>query len=151
MAFIVFVGLIYTIIKSNIDDSLIHAKTQDEFLLNLDTVFSRILKHKIKINTDKVFFGDSHIEFVGHEIPHDGVQFSGTKRKVGHRIFLSHRLKTILKSFLALPITLETTSKIILYWPNRYTICWWDTRGHRAHPLSWTDELSSVFYTLKDS
>jgi len=102
MAFIVFVGLIYTIIKSNIDDSLIHAKTQDEFLLNLDTVFSRILKHKIKINTDKVFFSDSHIEFVGHEIPHDGVQFSGTKRKVGHRIFLSHRLKTILKKFLGL-------------------------------------------------
>jgi hypothetical protein len=25
------------------------------------------------------------------------------------------------------------------------------TRGHRGHPLQWTDELSTVFYTLRDS
>ena len=101
MAFIVFVGLIYTIMKSYIDDSLIHAKTKDEFLKNLDIVFSRIRKHKIKINPDKVFFSDSHIEFVGHEITHDGVQFSG-KKKSGVQDIPLPQTKGDLKKFLGL-------------------------------------------------
>ena len=42
IAFIVLINLAYTILESYIDDILIHAKTKDEFKINLKKVFDRL-------------------------------------------------------------------------------------------------------------
>ena len=68
IAFLVLTGLVYIILESYIDDILIHAKTKDELKQNLAKVFYSFRKHRITFNPDKVFFSDSSMQFVDHEI-----------------------------------------------------------------------------------
>jgi len=79
MATIVLAGLLYTICELYLDDILIYAKTEAEFLRRLDLVLSRLDKHQITANPEKVFLGMSSVEFVGHTIDENGLSFSREK------------------------------------------------------------------------
>ena len=72
-------GLIYTICELYIDDLIIHAQTEEEFLVNLEKVLKQLDKHKINVNPDKCFFGLSEVEYVGHTINGNGLTFSREK------------------------------------------------------------------------
>ena len=79
MATIVLVGMIYTICELYLDDILIYAKTETEFLKRLNLVLGRLDKHQITVNPEKVFLGMSSVEFVGHTIDENGLSFSREK------------------------------------------------------------------------
>ena len=81
IAFVVLLGLTYSILESYIDDIFVHAQTKEKLFENLTTlIFERFRKHKITSNPDKVHLSDSKMEFVGHEFTHDGIQLSKNKK-----------------------------------------------------------------------
>ena len=71
----VLVGLIYSICELYIDDLIIHAQTEKDFLKRLEQVLQRLQKHKITVNPDKCLFGMSEVEYVGHTINGQGLTF----------------------------------------------------------------------------
>lgn len=79
MATVVLVGLIYNICELYLDDILIHAQTESEFLSRLEQVLKRLSDRKITANPEKVFLGMHEVEFVGHTINEQGLKFSREK------------------------------------------------------------------------
>jgi hypothetical protein len=79
MATIVLLGLLYMICELYLDDILIHAQTEEEFLVRLDTILKRLGDYKITANPDKVFLGMPMVEFVGHTIDEHGLSFTREK------------------------------------------------------------------------
>ena len=79
MATIVLAGLLYVICELYIDDILIHAKDEEEFLKRLHLVFERFWKYNIKLNPDKCEIGVNQIEYLGHLITPQGVTFTDNK------------------------------------------------------------------------
>jgi hypothetical protein len=76
MCMIVFVGLLYVFLEVYLDDVLIHAQTDDEFISRLRKVFERFRKHKLTASPNKCIFGTSEVEFVGHTINSTGIGMS---------------------------------------------------------------------------
>ena len=79
MATVVLIGLLYTVCELYLDDILIYAQTEEEFLRRLNLVLVRLDKHQITANPEKVFLGMSSVEFVGHTIDENGLSFSREK------------------------------------------------------------------------
>jgi hypothetical protein len=79
MATIVLAGLLYVILEVYLDDILIYAASEEQFLDNLRVVFERLRKHQLTVNPDKCKFGLSKIEYVGHVIDENGLSFSQNK------------------------------------------------------------------------
>ena len=75
MAAIVLVGLIYVICEIYIDDVIIYAPTEIEFLKRMKQVFDRFRKHKLTFNPAKVRLGLSRVEYVGHVLDDTGLSF----------------------------------------------------------------------------
>ena len=151
IAFVVLVNLVYKILEAYIDDILIHAKTKDEFMTNLDLVFSRFRKHRITFNPDKVFFSDSTMEFVGHEIAHDGIQFS-KKKLSGVNDIPVPATKGELKKFIGAANYFRdhVRNHSDLTHPLNELLPKYD-RKQRNHKITWTDELKEAFYALRDA
>ena len=76
IATVVLVNLLHVICELYIDDILIHASTENEFIQRVRQIFERFRKHKITINPNKCTLGKSEIEFVGHTISKDGITFA---------------------------------------------------------------------------
>ena len=151
IAFIVLAGLVYTILESYIDDILLHAQTKKEFWENLTKVFQRFKQFRITFNPDKVFFSDSTMEFVGHEISHDGIQFS-SKKKSGVQDIPVPATKGDLKKFLGVANYFRdhVRNHSLLAQPLSAMLPAY-VRGHRNHKLNWTDEQKITFYALRDA
>jgi len=79
MAAVVLVNLIYTICEIYIDDVIIYAQTEDEFLGRMEQVFARFRKHRLTFNPEKVRLGLSRVENVGHVIDQSGLSFTREK------------------------------------------------------------------------
>ena len=79
MAAIVLVGLIYVICEIYIDDVIIYAPTEIEFLKRMEQVFQRFRKHKLTFNPEKVRLGLSRVEYVGHVLDDTGLSFTREK------------------------------------------------------------------------
>ena len=80
MATIVLAGLIYTICEVYLDDIIVYATTEDEFVEDLTEVFKRLRKFSVKLHPEKTNLGMSSIEYVGHVIDENGLSFSDAKR-----------------------------------------------------------------------
>ena len=80
MSTVALVGLIYTACELYIDDIFVFGKDEDEFLKNLEAVFTRLRKHKVTLNPKKCRFGLQSVEYVGHVIFTEGVLFTDQKR-----------------------------------------------------------------------
>ena len=52
----VIVGLVYIILELYIDDIIIHAQNEEEFLSNLRKVFERFRQYKLKLSPKKCVF-----------------------------------------------------------------------------------------------
>ena len=80
MALEVLVGLIYIILELYLDDIIVFADTEEQFLERLEAVYIRLKSKRITLNPKKCEFGLSEIEFVGHTINSTGIFFSREKK-----------------------------------------------------------------------
>jgi hypothetical protein len=80
MATVVLIALIHIICEVYLDDVIVYAKSETEFVDRLSQVFDRFRKHKITLNPEKCRFGLTQIEYVGHVIDEHGLSFSQKKK-----------------------------------------------------------------------
>ena len=101
MAMEVLVGLIYIILELYLDDIIVFADSEDQFLERLETVYVRLKSKRITLNPKKCEFGLSEVEFVGHTINDTGISFS--KEKLHGVVTFRHMTtQKELRSFLGL-------------------------------------------------
>jgi hypothetical protein len=101
MASVVLLGLIYIICEMYVDDCIVHAKGNDQFLERLEAVFQRFSKCKILLQAKKCKFGMKKIEYVGRQISKDGISMSPERIK-SVVDFPKPTTNTSLRSFLGL-------------------------------------------------
>ena len=101
MTSIVLAGLLYFICEMYLDDCIVYAKGNQEFLLRLEKVFIRFRKHNISLNPKKCKFGMKKVEYCGKEISVKGLSVS-TKQKNTVLDFPKPVQRKHLKSFLGL-------------------------------------------------
>jgi hypothetical protein len=73
-------GLIGVVCELYLDDLIIFATTEDEFIENLNSILERLQEHNITCNPDKCKFGIDSVEYVGHVIDSEGLNFSAKKK-----------------------------------------------------------------------
>ena len=73
IAMVVLAGLVYIVCEVYVDDILVHATSDEEFIISLKLIFERFRKYKLTINPDKTALGMSETEFVGHQIDDTGI------------------------------------------------------------------------------
>jgi transposase InsO family protein len=101
MASIVLLGLIYNICEMYLDDCIVHAKGNDEFIIRLETIFKRFSDKNIKLKASKCKFGLKQIEYVGRQISKEGISMSTTRIRAVQD-FPKPVVLTQLRSFLGL-------------------------------------------------
>ena len=69
-------GLVYSDCEVYIDDLIITADKKLEYLTSIETVFQRLREKNITLNPKKIKMGLGKIQFVGHEIDHEGLNMS---------------------------------------------------------------------------
>lgn len=75
----VFGDILHKIVKLYLDDLIIYAQTEDEFIANIRNVFEHCRKFNITLNPAKCRFGMSEVEYVGHKISFDGISFTKSR------------------------------------------------------------------------
>ena len=71
MAIEVLGTLLYRIPEIYMDDILLYAQTDEEYISNLRELFTTLREKKITVNPEKTFLGMSEVEYVGHTINKD--------------------------------------------------------------------------------
>jgi hypothetical protein len=79
MTSVVLFGLVYFICEMYLDDCIVHAPNNAEFLIRLRKVFTAFARHNIFLKAKKCKFGVPKIEYVGKEISKDGITMSEEK------------------------------------------------------------------------
>ncbi len=80
MASKVLAALLYIFVELYLDDVLVYATKEKEFLERLRVVFERFRQFNITLNPKKCYFGLAEVEFVGHVLKTDRICFSTEKR-----------------------------------------------------------------------
>jgi hypothetical protein len=101
MASKVLAGLLYIFVELYLDDVLIYATNDNDFLERLGIVFELFRQFNITLNPKKCYFGLEEVEFVGHVLKTDGICFSTEKSTKVLDFALPAKQKQ-LKSFLGL-------------------------------------------------
>jgi hypothetical protein len=79
MALEVLRSLIYNICEVYLDDVIIYAQSEDEFITNLNTVFGRFREKGLTLKPSKCRFGMQEVEYVGRVISSSGISMSKNK------------------------------------------------------------------------
>ncbi len=69
----VLAGLLYIFVELYLDDVLVYATNDEEFLARLRVVFERVRQFNITLNPKKCYFGLAEVGFLGHVLKSDGV------------------------------------------------------------------------------
>ena len=72
-------GLVGTSCELYLDDVLVHAQTEDEFLTRLKSILERLERRGLVLSPSKCSFGMQEVEILGHTIDKDGCHFSRAK------------------------------------------------------------------------
>jgi hypothetical protein len=72
-------GLLYNGVELYIDDILVYAETEKDFLEKIEVLFQRLKEKGITISPKKCKLGLDRIEYVGHVIDSEGMSFSDSK------------------------------------------------------------------------
>jgi hypothetical protein len=75
----VLTDLLYKCMELYLDDAVVYAENDDEFVENCRSVFRRFLEHNITLNPSKCVLGLAQVEYVGHTINCDGLHFTRDK------------------------------------------------------------------------
>lgn len=139
-------GLIHECMEMYIDDMLVYAQTEEEYLENLEKVFKRLDEYGITLNPDKCKFGLTSVEFVGHTIDKDGITFSPEKMRKVADFALPGTAKQ-LRSFLGLANYFHehVDHYADLSQPLQELL----NEATQNHRLTWTAEREEAFHTLK--
>ena len=89
------------IVESYLDDLIVFGRTEEEFLTNLEALFTRLIEFNVTLNPNKCRLGLETIEYVGHTISSTGTHFSREKIASVQQFAMPTTLKG-LKSFLGL-------------------------------------------------
>jgi hypothetical protein len=68
-------------ILAYIDDLLVHTKGHSKHLEILDDLFTRLRKHRLKINLPKLFFGSTKVSYIGFRLTPEGIKLGTDKLK----------------------------------------------------------------------
>ena len=74
-------GLSNQIAAVFIDDTVVYAVNEREFLSNLRSIFDRLRYHNVKLKPSKYHFGCASVEFVGHIFDQDGYHLSDERKR----------------------------------------------------------------------
>jgi hypothetical protein len=147
MATVVLFGLIYLICERYLDDCIVYATGNEEFLNRLRAVFQAFSKHNIFLKAKKCKFGMKKIEYVGKEISKDGITMSETKINTV-LTFPRPGTNTQLRSFLGLANYFRD------FVPNHSHVVhplhnMVDTSATKRTPITWTPEGDTAFTKIR--
>jgi len=143
----VLLGLVHVTCELYIDDLLVHAQTEIQFLINLEAVFSRLSTYRIIVNPDKCKFGHNSVEYVGHTVDENGLSFS--REKIEKVLDIPEPiLAKDLKMFVGVAVHFIDHIKNFstLVHPLHQMLRNYD----RNRKLLWTDEGRVAFHRVKD-
>ena len=147
LAAIVLAGIIHICCELYLDDCIVFAKTEEQFLVKLEEVFIRFKNHNIKLNPDKCRFGLQEVEYLGHVINNTGLKFSPSRLA---RILEIERPKIAkdMKIYLGTVNYLRDHIKNLsmLMAPLQAMITPYDKRSKKE--LVWTPELINAYELL---
>jgi hypothetical protein len=83
MSSVVLVGLLYFICEMYLDDCIVHAQGEAQFLERLELVLIRFRERNIFLKPSKCRFGMSRVEYCGKEISKNGLTMSKKKIQKG--------------------------------------------------------------------
>ena len=131
-----------------LDDCMVHAQDEEEYLRRLRQVFERFQTKGITLNPEKCHLGLSTIEYVGHTINANGLHY--TRSKLDSVLnFPVPTTKKNIKSFLGLINHFHTHIKNhhVLSEPLQRLVDGYDKRQAR-HPIKWGKAQSDSFTAL---
>jgi len=64
-----------------IDDLLIHSKNHEDHLKYLEKVLQRLQENHMKLNTEKCFFGNTEVSYLGFVLTPEGIKPGRDKLK----------------------------------------------------------------------
>ena len=76
MAAVIFADILHKLVKIYLDDLIVYAETQAEFIHAMREVFAHCRKFNITLNPAKCRFGMAEVEYVGHKIDGEGLSFT---------------------------------------------------------------------------
>ena len=131
-----------------LDDCIVHAKGNDEFIIRLEIIFKRFSDKNIKLKASKCKFGLKQVEYVGRQISKDGISMS--KKKINSVTdFPQPVVLTQLRSFLGLANYFRdfvpNHSNVVS--PLHHMI---DHAAKKQSKLVWTAEGEKAYKDIKD-
>ena len=93
-------AMLHAYVTRNIDDLLVHGRTDDELLYNLRKIIVRLRTNRITTNPEKTELGLDEVEYVGHFISSEGTSFTPEKRLQVLEFPPPATQKTLLKTLL---------------------------------------------------
>ena len=146
LATVVLLGLMYIMCELYIDDLIIFADSEDQFIEHLDTVLGRWVLPKVTVNPDKCVLGVQEVEFVGHVINEKGL--SHTREKLDKILQIPPpTLGKDLKSFLG--VAIWVCDHIRNYSTIVHPLHQMIKNYSRERRLVWTQEARDAFEELK--
>ena len=147
MASVVLAGLIYLICEMYLDDCIVFATGDEQFLERLETVFKRFKKRNIFLKASKCKFGLPIVEYVGRTISKEGLSMS-TKKINSVLDFPKPTVNTQLRSFLGLANYFKD------FVPNHSNVVsplfkMIDHSATKQTSLKWTKEGDAAFKTIQ--
>ena len=145
LATLVLVNLIYYICELYIDDLLIHANSEEEFIRNLRKVLQRFKDYNLVANPKKCYLGMKAAEFVGKLVDADGVSFTRKRLTEVGNIDLpktANDLKKFLGLFNYFRQHIQNAHEISA--PLNDMIVDYDKRKHKV--LNWQNDPSKPDY-----
>ena len=134
--------LIYDILEIYIDDILLFAKNEEEYIANLRKLFERLRAKNVKINPAKTALGLSEVEFVGHTLTQHGIKFSDKKRHEILNVEIPNTQRQM-KHFVGLAQYYSKSVPDFVRWTAPFHLM---TRNYTpAAEIIWTEDLRKQF------
>ena len=148
MATVVLVGFIYNFLEVYLDDILIYAITEDEFISHLQKVFQRFREHNVTANPDKCEFGYDQVEYVGHTLNEHGMHFTDKKLREVYE-FPEPVFQKQMKSFVGLATYFNSHVRnfATVAKPLHHVI----TPYKKHSKIVWTTQARKAFRDIKES
>ena len=151
MAMTVLAGLVYIICEVYVDDILVHAENEEQFMERLRLIFEGLRRYRVTINPDKTALGMNSIELAGHQIDATGMKFKEDKLDKVTGFPLPTTMKQ-LRSFLGLANYFRdhVRNHSVIAQPLQQFLSGYEKRKG-FHKLNWTPILVDSFEQLKEA
>jgi len=142
----VLAGLMWVACEAYIDDIIVFGKDEEEYLKNLSNVLERFQQRNILLNPDKCFFGLKTVEYLGHIISEDGLDFS-LEKKMEVFDFEKPKVMKQMKRFIGLANFLRENVRNFstITYPLQKLVRLYE----RGKVIKWTPEANAAFEEIK--